>query len=555
MKRLPVVLFFLLLVSCNGFQSLNRDYFNALVLKAENERDKDLLREALNIAGNNEAFLKRIAIASGRIPDFQVFRKVAGKSRGDKEIADLLAITSMFNGANFNKRNLVKILSSLPFTEKVAVALLNTKDKMAFNIVLNRNKLMKYKLSPAIAFNLWRAKPFVNEKILKEYYEKSPFETVYSLYRLKVKGIAKAKDLKDADLNTKFYAMWIVDNPEKLLDENIWQLKVAYLKATEDKNQAKELLNDKNPLVKETAISVFLKKGGNWKVLDLNSFTPSQIEIALPYIKDAKVVRKIFEKGGFYAYVSAPYLSKQDTPLVESSNIGWYKKLKFFENIEGKSFAIEKAISIFEKSGDKKALCYLIEKVEEGVLKKSKVITLVGDKQGKYLSILSDAGIVKGKSKKLPLSYYLGAIKKAEKLKTFTIETDRGKVKCKFFSKDAPLTCLNFFKLADRGFFDGIFFHRVIPGFVAQAGDPTGTGYGGPNYSIRCEYNAFSYNSAGIIGMALAGKDTGGSQFFITHIATPHLNYNYTVFAKVIDNFETLSRITRYTEIKKINKE
>lgn len=103
----------------------------------------------------------------------------------------------------------------------------------------------------------------------------------------------------------------------------------------------------------------------------------------------------------------------------------------------------------------------------------------------------------------------------------------------------APLTVLNFIELAEDGFFDSLSFHRVIPNFVAQGGDPTGTGWGGPGYSIRCEYSDESY-SRGSVGIATSGKDTGGSQFFFTHSAQPHLDARYTVFGRVVGGMEAV---------------
>ena len=98
---------------------------------------------------------------------------------------------------------------------------------------------------------------------------------------------------------------------------------------------------------------------------------------------------------------------------------------------------------------------------------------------------------------------------------------------------DAPVTVHNFARLADAGFYDGLPFHRVIPDFVAQGGDPRGDGFGGPGHTIPDEINAMSYD-VGTLGMALSGPDTGGSQWFITMSRQPHLDHRYTVFGKVV---------------------
>ena len=106
----------------------------------------------------------------------------------------------------------------------------------------------------------------------------------------------------------------------------------------------------------------------------------------------------------------------------------------------------------------------------------------------------------------------------------------------------APLTCLNFLQLAGQGFFDGLPFHRVVPDFVVQGGDPRGDGSGGPGYTIRDEINRLRYDR-GAVGMALAGPDTGGSQFFITLSPQPHLDGGYTVFGEVVAGDEVLDQI------------
>jgi len=105
-------------------------------------------------------------------------------------------------------------------------------------------------------------------------------------------------------------------------------------------------------------------------------------------------------------------------------------------------------------------------------------------------------------------------------------------------------TVKNWVRLAERGWFNATAFHRVVPNFVIQDGDPTGTGSGGPGYTIRCEYNRLKYDP-GMVGMALSGKDTGGSQWFITHSPQHHLDGKYTIFAKVVKGMEVVNQITQ----------
>ncbi|MCU0441781.1 MAG: peptidylprolyl isomerase [Bacteroidia bacterium] len=129
---------------------------------------------------------------------------------------------------------------------------------------------------------------------------------------------------------------------------------------------------------------------------------------------------------------------------------------------------------------------------------------------------------------------------------TAEIHTAKGVMKIQFFEKDAPNTVANFVKLAKSGFYDGVSFHRVIPDFVIQGGDPTGTGAGGPGYKIDCELTGDNqYHDRGVLSMAHAGRNTGGSQFFICHNRqnTQHLDRNHTVFGKVVEGLEVIDQI------------
>jgi cyclophilin family peptidyl-prolyl cis-trans isomerase len=127
-------------------------------------------------------------------------------------------------------------------------------------------------------------------------------------------------------------------------------------------------------------------------------------------------------------------------------------------------------------------------------------------------------------------------------------ETTKGNFDLTLYPEKAPLTVSNFLELVETGFYDGIYFHRVVPGFVIQGGDPRGDGWGGPGYSIPCEYNDIFYER-GVLGMAHAGKDTGGSQFFITHTPQPHLNGKHTAFGKVISGMAVVDQIEMFDQI------
>ena len=119
---------------------------------------------------------------------------------------------------------------------------------------------------------------------------------------------------------------------------------------------------------------------------------------------------------------------------------------------------------------------------------------------------------------------------------TALIKTSMGDMTAELYPKDAPNTVKNFVDLANKGFYDGLSFHRVIPNFVVQGGCPYGTGTGGPGYTIKCETAGNPHkHQAGSLSMAHAGKDTGGSQFFICHSPQPHLDGKHTVFGKTED--------------------
>lgn len=132
-----------------------------------------------------------------------------------------------------------------------------------------------------------------------------------------------------------------------------------------------------------------------------------------------------------------------------------------------------------------------------------------------------------------------------------TMKTQRGELVLELFGADAPITVWNFMNLARTGYYRGTGFHRVVPNFVAQDGDPRDDGNGGPGYAIRDEMNPRRYER-GAVGMALSGPDTGGSQYFITHSPQPHLDGHYTVFGRVLSGFATLDAIVQGDRITSI---
>ena len=140
-------------------------------------------------------------------------------------------------------------------------------------------------------------------------------------------------------------------------------------------------------------------------------------------------------------------------------------------------------------------------------------------------------------------------------MKTADIVTEKGTMHVEFYEDDAPNTVENFTKLSKEGFYDGLTFHRVIPNFVIQGGCPNGTGAGGPGYTIDCELDGENqYHDRGVLSMAHAGRNTGGSQFFVCHSRdnTAHLDRNHTVFGKVTEGLDVIDKIREGDKIEKI---
>lgn len=125
------------------------------------------------------------------------------------------------------------------------------------------------------------------------------------------------------------------------------------------------------------------------------------------------------------------------------------------------------------------------------------------------------------------------------------LQTSMGDIKIELFEKEMPVTAGNFRKLVEQGFYNGVIFHRVIPDFMIQGGDPTGTGMGGPGYNIKDEFTRNNKNARGTISMANAGPNTGGSQFFINVVNNNYLDSKHPVFGKVTEGMEVVDNISK----------
>lgn len=144
------------------------------------------------------------------------------------------------------------------------------------------------------------------------------------------------------------------------------------------------------------------------------------------------------------------------------------------------------------------------------------------------------------------------AVASAEKLSA-EIETSRGKIEIELTPDKTPVTVANFVNLAQKGFYNGVTFHRIIPNFMVQGGDPTATGSGGPGYKFEDEFDSsLKHDTPGVLSMANSGPGTNGSQFFITHVPTPWLDGKHSVFGKVISGQKVVDTLKQGDKIEKI---
>jgi len=188
-------------------------------------------------------------------------------------------------------------------------------------------------------------------------------------------------------------------------------------------------------------------------------------------------------------------------------------------------------LNVFAEIGDSAA----IPVIESGLAEQDKVIRTAAEKAYKAITgEESPVCVFKNPDEYKPF-YKQEDLALLSKYKGAEIFTSKGKIKIIFEKEAAPFTVLNFILLAQKKFYDGLSFHRVVSNFVVQGGDPLGNGSGGPNYAIRSEVHPNTKYKTGAVGMASAGKDTEGSQWFITHCPTPHLDFRYSIFGYTKD--------------------
>lgn len=309
---------------------------------------------------------------------------------------------------------------------------------------------------------------------------------------------------------------------EELISSDHWysRMKAAeglsYIKNDKAKEMLGELSNDEDLRVASKALSIISSLGDNyWENLLIEKLETADIAAAalaanglgkLKSEKSIDILISVFER------MSAPNeIEPMNAIIFALGEIGGEKAVHFLKiNLNNKDANISRAAASSLKKITGEDYSQSVIKYSEGSNYISRVRPIEGEK--------------------------------------CEIVTEKGSIIIKLFRKDAPLTTSNFIQLALANFYDGISFHRVVPNFVIQGGCPRGDGYGGPGYAIRCENNKHNYKR-GMVGMALSGKDTGGSQFFITQSPQPHLDGKYTIFGEVIEGMNIVDNILQGDKI------
>ena len=284
------------------------------------------------------------------------------------------------------------------------------------------------------------------------------------------------------------------------------------------------LVEDPAPRVRTVAIEAICEAAGE---------APAE---AVASMVEESLVGALLTDDVAVLVTAADQLGKGGTSGAVSEIIEAYWRLDEPEDLE----AMASLLTALGKIGGETAICFLRDESAKltGSLEKTASAALAkarGETEG------ADPPIVAA-----PMRYreFLQEPLRAPPRETARVamETDRGRIVMELFSESSPVTVANFLALAKAGYYDGLTFHRVVSGFVVQGGCPRGDGWGGPGYTIPCEVTAEPYER-GSVGMALAGKDTGGSQFFITHSPQPHLDGRYTLFGRVVEGMAVVDAI------------
>jgi len=517
------------------------------ILRAEDSRNCHALLQMAASLNFDRAFLaERLAIASGRIPCFQTWQLLAAQFGHHENVARALAVAVRFPETQFPGDKVLGTLLELPPSQAVAETLMYLDTDAAFQAALGLKPYQR-----TVAKNLWRMKSRVNKEILNLFFEKFPRETVISLSRMKVEGFLSKEILQRMPWQQRQIGCAVCLHAQDFLADPSWQVRIAALRKAQSGNAVRSLLNDPSALVRWEALRAMLRIDPHWQPQDIDSLHPWEAEtLAAAAHTPAETVKSLFAKGGVYAEITAPHMPEEAAQAVLAEKLSHRARIRYLEKCFGEERAVAEAKQLFQTHDSAYALEYLLGR-KSGIDRNA--LAAEARLRDNFASVLADFGFLTPPIGESTPNRYALALKEVEKYRGFRVHTGQGTMECRFFGEQAPLTCASFINLVKSGFFDGLVVHRVVPGFVTQDGDPSGSGSGGPGYTLRCEYNELKYDRAGRVGMALSGKDTGGSQYFITHAPAPHLDHRYTVFAQVDKGLDVLSQLRQYDRVERID--
>ena len=334
-KRLLLLLIVVgMMISCG---SVRRQMLNAELTRAEDMRDAEqLVRIVRTLVPTDQDDAVHAALAAGRIPSYAAWQELALRFGEDPKVSQALAIATRFPENGFTKTQVLNMLKGFSTGKEVVISMLALDTQAAFSEALSHPEFDK-----VVAANLWRAKTVVTPDDVAAAYRVHPAETVYSAYRLKLKGIVLSEDLEKMEVFQKVYGIAVCDKPADFLTDPDWRVKVAALRADNSRKGAVTLLDDDNPLVRVTALESYLKNGGTvWRKAK-RPMSPMEVETLLRTSDNAELAVTFFEKGGEQAEVSAPYMPKLKERTVMESGVPDAAKIAFLDHRLGEDKALE----------------------------------------------------------------------------------------------------------------------------------------------------------------------------------------------------------------------
>ncbi len=265
--------------------------------------------------------------------------------------------------------------------------------------------------------------------------------------------------------------------------------------------------------------------------------------IRTPDVNDRNILRLIF--GEFLSSKDAEIVSNCIQGLSDSiyvNNTQWNDEDKLIFDFEFKVLQLPKDFDVMTSFIDAAGDMKVTSLVPELVKLLSYPDLMIARKSSEALKKLTENEFPVNTSSLMNEERFNRSMTRMNEKYIAEINTNKGKITIELFNDIAPMSASNFIDLSESGYYNGTIFHRVVPNFVIQGGDNTGTGFGSPDYSIRSEFSPLNYER-GVVGMASSGKDTEGSQFFITHTPQYHLDGKYTIFGFVTDGMEVVDKI------------